>query len=107
QPANGWPNGNPWTTDPAHMPDLNYVPYLTTGSHYQLELLQAEGDFAISAVLWSGSQIYDGVPLGIGASFSNGNQARGIAWELRQVAEAAYLTPDNDPMKAYFTNEPN
>ena len=30
QPVNGWPtygaNGDPWTPDRAHIPDLNYVP---------------------------------------------------------------------------------
>ena len=26
---------------------------------------------------------------------------------MREVAEAAYLTPDSDPLKAYYTNELN
>ena len=49
QPVNGWPtygaNGDPWTPDRAHIPDLNYVPYSITGSHYQLELVQAAANF--------------------------------------------------------------
>src|SRR5262249_17289609 len=93
----------------AHMPDLNYIPYLITGSHYQLDLLQAQANFAITSVLYSGSA-YDTsgtVPLGFADSFSNGNETRAMAWELREVAEAAYLTPDSDPLKAYFTNELN
>ena len=53
QPVNGWPtygkNGEPWSPDGSHMPDLNYVPYLITGSHYQLELLQAAADYEITA----------------------------------------------------------
>ncbi len=53
QPTNGGPtygaDGNPWATDTAHMPDLNYVPYLTTGSHYQLKLLQAATTYAITS----------------------------------------------------------
>ncbi len=125
QPANGWPqysstgaptsNGDPWAPDPAHMPDLNYLPYLITGSNYQLELLQAQGDFAITTVLGGGSALDTSgtVPLGFLDSFSgngnlyssNGNQTRAMAWDLRQVAEAAYITPDGDPLKAYFTNE--
>jgi hypothetical protein len=127
QPANGWPlysnNGSPsadgdkWMPDAAHMPDLNYLPYLTTGSHYQLELLQAEANFAITSVLNESTALDTSgtVRLGFSDSFSgngnintsNGNQTRAIAWELRSVAEAAYLTPDSDPMKAYFTNELN
>jgi hypothetical protein len=38
QPANGWPTYNtnidPWTPDPAHMPDLNYVPYHRNRTRY-------------------------------------------------------------------------
>jgi hypothetical protein len=125
QPANGWPqysttggptaDGDPWAPDPAHMPDLNYIPYLTTGSQYQLELLQAQVDFAITAVLGSGWALDTSgtVPLGFLDTFSgngnlyssNGNQTRAMAWELREVAEAAYITPDSDPLKSYFTNQ--
>jgi hypothetical protein len=103
------------------MPDLNYIPYLTTGSHYQLELLQAQADFAITSVPGYGTTFdtSNTVRMGFAASFindpnnpngnnsSNGNQPRAIAWEMRQVAEAAYITPDSDPMKAYFVNELN
>ena len=50
QPVNGWAsygtNGNLWAPDTAHMPDLNYVPYLITGNQYQLELLQAAANYA-------------------------------------------------------------
>src|SRR5205085_3619843 len=35
----------------------------------------------------------------------NWNQPRGLAWELRTIAEAAYLTPDGDPLKSYFNSE--
>jgi hypothetical protein len=31
------------------------------------------------------------------------DQVRGQAWTLRTLAEAAYITPDNDPQKANFT----
>ncbi|MBV9481335.1 MAG: hypothetical protein JO249_11360 [Acidobacteria bacterium] len=130
-PVNGWPqvspdghptaDGDPWSPDPAHMPDLNYLPYLTTGSHYQLELLQAQANYAILSVDGYATS-YDTsntVPMGFTGSFinipgapdpttnspSNGNQPRAVAWELREVAEAAYLTPDSDPMKAYFVNQ--
>lgn len=33
------------------------------------------------------------------------HEERGIAWGLREVAEAAYLTPDGDPLKNYFTSQ--
>src|SRR5262249_45581079 len=108
-PANGWPNSasDPWTPDAAHMPDLNYVAYMVTGSHYQLELLQAEANYAITSTnpyyLYNsgdtvnptnpGNAIYMGVA-------SPHHQERAIAWGIREVAEAAYATPDSDPAKA-------
>src|SRR5207248_1618813 len=108
-------NGDSWTPETAHQPDLNYLPYLTSGSHYQLELLQAQADFSTYSV-WGYGVAFDStgtVPTGFASFFnnanfgSNGNQVRAVAWSLREVAEAAYLTPDGDPMKAYFTNELN
>jgi hypothetical protein len=116
QPANGWPtyaaNGDPWKPDTAHMPDLNYVPYLITGSHYQLKLLQAAANFAITSTSpyykyddrnaidpkKSGSATFMGVA-------SPQHEERAIAWGLREVAEAAYVTPDDDPLKNYFSSQ--
>jgi hypothetical protein len=116
QPANGWlaygTGGNPWKPDAAHMPDLNYVPYLISGSAYQLRLLQAAANYQITTTVPQyaydssnpvnptnpGSAVYMGVA-------SPRHQERAIAWGLREVAEAAYLTPDDDPLKGYFTTE--
>jgi hypothetical protein len=114
-PANGWPqygggtpsaDGDPWGLDPAHMPDLNYIPYLASGSHYQLKLLQSQADFAITTVSGYGSALDSTGTVPTGFAGLN-NQPRAIAWELREVAEAAYITPDGDPLKAYFTSELN
>jgi len=104
-PANGWPNyasgggqvssdGDPWMPDPAHMPDLNYVAYLTSGSHYQLDLLQAEADYALTAANSGYGDSTWTLPATTSQSSVVGaiNQQRGIAWSLRQVAEAAYIT---------------
>jgi hypothetical protein len=116
-PTNGWPvtgvNGDQWTPDAAHMPDLNYVPYLVTGSHYQLMQLQAQADYAITNV----NPYYDYYPLGSVVDPPNPSspsyagqavgQTRAIAWDIRQVAEAAYITPDSDPLKSYFTGQLN
>ena len=98
--------------DTAHMPDLNYVPYLITGSHYQLDLLQAAADYAITS--FSPYYNYNGFtpidPLHPGNAVFMGvtsplHQEREIAWDLREVAEAAYLTPDGDPLKSYFSSQ--
>ena len=116
EPVNGLPqtspgggqvsaNGDPWQPDTAHMPDLNYIPYLITGSPYQLELLQAQADYAISSnnpayaqALIPGSQIEYGV-------INSQSQTRAIAWDIRAIAEAAYATPNSDPLKAAYTTE--
>ncbi len=116
QPVNGWPtygaNGDPWKPDTAHMPDLNYVPYLITGSQYQLQLLQAAADYAITS--FSPYSNYNGFtsidPMKPGNAVFMGvtsprHEERAIAWGLREVAEAAYLTPDGDPLKTYFTSQ--
>jgi hypothetical protein len=107
-PSNGWPDSNAadaWALDPAHMPDLSYVPYLTSGSHYQLTQLQAQANFALASTPpgWGSEWLIDGkYPAGF--VLDGMNQIRAEAWDLRQVAEAAYLTPDSDPLKSYFVS---
>jgi len=100
-PVNGWPNygtvADPWKPDTAHEPDLNYLPYLVTGSHYQLDQLQAEADQSIITP-------YNYSSMGFA---SCGNQPRGLAWEMRTEAEAAWITPDSDSYKNYLVNELN
>ncbi|NJO12771.1 MAG: AMP-binding protein, partial [Gammaproteobacteria bacterium] len=39
---------------------------------------------------------------GLGVLKPDNEQLRAIAWTLRDVMDAAYITPDGDPMKAYF-----
>jgi hypothetical protein len=84
---------------------------LISGSHYQLRLLQASANFVdlntppLSKYNGDGSGPSPNIPgsdiyLGVGAY---NNQARGIGWSLRQIAEAAFLTPESDPLKAHFT----
>src|SRR4051794_12143941 len=113
QPVNGWPsyqkNGDPWGPETSHMPDLNYVPYLITGTHYQLDLLQASADYAITAL--APNYAYDKAanPLNPGDAIFMGIgtpnvEERAIAWGLREIAETAYATPDDDQLKSYFTS---
>jgi autotransporter passenger strand-loop-strand repeat protein len=118
-PVNGWPsgyspgggeilpNGNPWAPDTSHQPILNYLPYLATGSHYQLELLQAQAAFDIESITnATGTDPTGTVPLGM-ADPRSGLETRGMAWSLRNIADAAYITPSSDPtdlaLKQYFT----
>ena len=84
-----------WHTDTSHQPDLSYVPYLMTGERWMLDNLQAQGVWTILA-FWPD-------PRGDGQdNVINGNQVRGAAWSLRQVDEAARVSPDGSPEKAFF-----
>jgi hypothetical protein len=90
-----------WSVDPAHQPDLSYVPYLMTGSRYYLDQLDAQASYDILALAPSYRQN--------GAAIVAGNpgQVRAQAWDLRALEEAAYVTPDGSPLKAYFTQALN
>jgi hypothetical protein len=76
-----------------------YLPYLVTGEYYYLEELQ----------FWSASNPLGTDPKnhGNGLGLVRWQQVRGQAWSLRTLGHSAYITPDNDPMKAYFTKQLN
>ena len=87
------------------MPDLNYIPYLLSGSSYQLSQLQAEAEFALSSTppQYGSQYLIDGkYPAGF--VLDGMNEIRAEAWDLREVAEAAYLTPNSDPLKSSFVS---
>lgn len=81
--------------DSAHQPSLAYLPYLVTGDHYHLEELQ----FWANYNMVQANPGYRGQEKGLLKS----DQVRGQAWSLRTLGQAAYITPDADPMKAYFS----
>jgi hypothetical protein len=90
---------NPFTADTAHQPSVAYLPYLITGDYFYLEELQFWVDFN-----WLGDE----------QSVNCRQQARGLlqchqergqAWALRELARAAYITPDDHPLKSYFNTE--
>lgn len=87
----------PYTNDTAHQPSLAYLPYLLTGEYYYLEELQ----------FWASSNVLETDP-GIrqfDKGLVNWQQVRGQAWSLRTLAHAAYITPDNHPLKEYFVKQ--
>lgn len=87
---------SPYVFDISHHPSIGYVPYLVTGDYYYLEEMQ----FAASYMqLWA-NQKYRELDKGVlrGAQ----GQVRGQAWALRSMADAAFATPDRDPLKSYF-----
>jgi hypothetical protein len=83
-----------WTPQVAHQPNLSYVPYLLTGRHYYLD----EMEFQAAMNVASTNCFY-------GCAVSVNEEIRGEAWGLREIANAAYLVPDADPMKAYFNSQ--
>lgn len=87
----------PYSYDEAHQPSLVYLPYLVTGDHYYLEELQ----------FWAAVNPLKTHPesSGYGQGLLRFHQLRGQAWSLRTLGHVAYITPDSDPMKAYFTKQ--
>ena len=84
----------PYSHDTSHQAAFAYLPYLVTGDYYYLEELQ----------FWSMYNVFQSNPgyrKNIQGLLGTG-QVRGQAWSLRTLAEAAYITPDNDRLKAHF-----
>lgn len=77
-----------WKVDEAHQPAFFYPAYLFTGSRVYLEGLHHQAN----------ASLFDrrGDMLG--------GQLRAVAWKMRNLANAAYITPDRHPLKAYFTD---
>jgi hypothetical protein len=93
-PSCGGDCSSPYTPDISHQPSLSYVPYLVTGDHFHLEELH----FWANWNLFYGPASYHQYAQGL----ISWNQVRGQAWALRTLGHAAYITPDNHPMKSYF-----
>jgi hypothetical protein len=85
----------PYTHDASHQPGFAYLPYVVTGDYYYLEELQ----FWASWNTFWGNPAYREYSKGLLKS----DQVRGQAWSMRTLAQAAYITPNSDPLKAQFT----
>jgi hypothetical protein len=81
--------------DSAHQPNFAYLPYLVTGDYYYLEELQ----------FWAMWNSFSSNPnyREFGKGLYSSDQVRGQGWSLRTAAEAAYITPDSNALKATFT----
>ncbi|MBE3040144.1 MAG: hypothetical protein IMZ62_15210, partial [Chloroflexi bacterium] len=90
----------PARIDNAHMPSIAYIPYLITGDRFYLDALK---NLAAGAIMvWPDSVPY---PRGGADGIMAVEQVRGFAWSLRNLADAAVSTPDDDPDKAYLTSK--
>ncbi len=81
----------------AHDPAAAYYPYLFTGDYFYMEEL----------LFWANWKMAIGNPTY--RDFAKGLlkwvEVRGQAWGMRNLAQAAYIAPDNHPLKAYFRNK--
>ena len=84
----------PYVQDTAHQPGFAYLPYLVTGDYYYLEELQ----FWAMYNSFSTNPNYRENIKGLVTE----DQVRAQGWSLRTLSEAAYITPDTDPLKAQF-----
>ncbi|MFZ6873692.1 hypothetical protein ACO0LF_16660 [Undibacterium sp. Di27W] len=80
--------------DAAHTPAFSYLPYLVTGDYYHLEEMQFWA-------MWDVFQTNPGYRANIQGLIFQSN-VRVQAWDIRNLAEVAYITPDEDVLKAEF-----
>lgn len=84
-----------WETDLAHKPSLAYPAYLATGEAVYARALAHEAAYGVTGG-WPALRGEDGLLV------TSYPQLRAIAWSLRDIGDAAFLLPDDDPMKDYF-----
>jgi hypothetical protein len=88
------------TPEVPHWPGLSYLPYVITGDYFFLEELWASASYVIGDTAeWDGYRIRNKTVNGLTAS----TEFRGEAWALREIAQAAFISPDDTIEKSYFT----
>jgi hypothetical protein len=85
---------SPLSANISHHPSPAYVAYLVTGDWYYLEELKFWADW----VEFKQNPKYRDYRTGL----LDHNTLRGQAWALRTLGYAAYVLPDDDPLKGYF-----
>jgi hypothetical protein len=88
---NPGPGQSPLIPDNAHQPSLAYVPYLISGDRYYAEEMAFWANYAMLRTYKRDAR---GLLLG--------NEVRGIAWALRNLADAAAYYPEGSPVRAYL-----
>ncbi|MFL1463395.1 hypothetical protein ACI6QG_14410 [Roseococcus sp. DSY-14] len=95
-----WSTG--WGPTRSHQPDLAFLPYLLSGRRAFLDEVLAQG-------VWNILNNWPAMrrPAGPGALLDdviilNENQNRTHAWAMRQVDNAAWITPQGDPTGDYL-----
>jgi hypothetical protein len=84
----------PLTPDSSHQPSLGYLAYLLFGERAHLDELH----------FWANWDLLESNPYyrDFASGWLDWNQVRGQAWSLRTLGYAAWVTPDDHPLAAYF-----
>ena len=98
RPKQGLARGLAEPGENAHQPSLAFVPYLVTGDRFFLDEMKYWANFCL---LWTFQDSHSNQRGGSEGLLAP-NEVRGIAWALRNLADAAAYVPDHDEMKAYF-----
>ena len=102
----GGTSNNYWnSTDVAHQPDPMYLAYLLTGDWYLLEEIYFWAAYDLTAAT-PGTCVWCRHDSWAFLNDSLGN-TRGTAWQMRNVAHAAWVAPDGTPEKTYFLQKLN
>ncbi len=103
-PNNNYNNAGFFTGDTSHQPDITSALYLVTGDWFYLEETWFLGSFSASADNGAATTVsYGRGPTGAeGGVGYDGGEVRAMAWGLRALYNAAFVSPDNTPEKSYF-----
>ncbi len=89
-----------WTPDPAHQPELSYLPYLMTASRWNLDRLNAQAAFG-NSFDWPG---YRCIASTCDIILNNQDQVRYQGWSMRENELAALIDPPGSPEQAIFAH---
>lgn len=110
-----WPY-SPYSPDMAHTPSLAMAPCVIAGDRYYAEEVAFWAEYVLLASFQDvyynsrGGGHYQGpgsnTPINPGShGFVGRNENRDFAWDTRLLADAAYILPDADLLKAHFTQK--
>jgi hypothetical protein len=91
----------PLAPDNNHVPSLAYVPYLVTGDRYYADEMAFWANYALLSTFQDRFNNARGGSKGLLMA----NEPRGVAWALRNLADAATYLPDRDPVRPYLAEK--
>jgi len=86
----------PHLIDPERKPAYTFIPYMLTGDYYFLEELHFWANYCFLNEIPTNRAYSKGIVKG-----DPGN----MAFSIRTIGQAAYITPEDHPLKSYFTNK--